>query len=90
MILDRYGNPINQPKKIMLPIGRANPEDMRSKSRTKSGKPRIRVVPGMKLRDFVRGDTAYTPIEQNLHDDTLFRLRKYESQTATLIPKDKR
>lgn len=82
MIVDRNGHPFGKPRKILTPIGQANPEDMRSRARTKSGKPRIRIVAGMKGRDFVIGDEQYTPMEQNLDDETLFRLRVYRSPTA--------
>lgn len=97
MILDRHGKPMRPstapPPRLMLPIGRVNPEDMRSRRRTKNGKPVIKVVAEMKKRDFVKlredgSEQSYTPIEQNLEDGNLFRLRRYDSPTAALVPRN--
>ena len=91
-LLNRNGQPFDAPPKIIKPIGKINPETAR---RTKNGKPIIRVTPEMLQRDFVKIDkngveNAYTPLEVNQDDNTLFRLRKYQSATAAMIPREKK
>ena len=82
--------------KLVLPIGRVNPEQSQIRGkRTKSGKPRIRYVPEMANRSFTKVneagiELAYTPLEQNLdpNERVLFRLRRYRSETAALVPRN--
>ncbi len=86
-ILNSQGRPMGSVPKIMQPIGKVNPEQLKSRRRTSSGKPIIKVPAGAKLKDFFRenedgSQTAFTPVGQNLHDDGLFHLRVYKSPTA--------
>ena len=75
MILNRWGQPVNKPRKLMLPIGRINPEaKKRDFSQVKES-----------------GETvAMTPLEANQLDDGLFHLRVYRSVTAALVPEKHR